>query len=116
VDSLEGRNLADIDPNLTIIDLHSLDQQVADKFTQALRLTTLFGLLALVLGAGGLHGITSYAVARLMAGQLYGARTWHPFSLGIAIGLLAVAAALSGFFLPARRAASVEPMQARRIE
>jgi ABC-type antimicrobial peptide transport system permease subunit len=164
VDNLVRRNLADIDPNLTIIDLHSLDQQVADNFTQErliARLTTLFGLLALVLAAVGLYGITSYAVARrtseiglrmalgadrsnvvrmvmrgaflqvgiglaigipiallgarAMADQLYGVRAWDPMSLGTAIGVLTVAAAVAGF-LPARRAASIEPMVALRIE
>ena len=67
VDSLVRRTLADIDPNLTVIDLHSLDYQVADNFNQErliARLTILFGLLALVLAAVGLYGITSYAVAR----------------------------------------------------
>jgi predicted permease len=67
VDSLVRRTLADIDPNLTVVDLHSLDYQVADNFNQErliARLTTLFGLLALVLAAVGLYGITSYAVAR----------------------------------------------------
>jgi ABC-type antimicrobial peptide transport system permease subunit len=53
--------------------------------------------------------------ARLMADQLYGVRAWDPVSLGIAIGVLTVAAALAGF-IPARRAASIEPMQALRIE
>jgi predicted permease len=164
VDSLVRRNLADIDPNLTIIDLHSLDQQVADNFTQErliARLTTLFGLLALILAAVGLYGITSYAVARrtseiglrmalgadrgnvvgmvmrgafiqvglglaigipiallgarAMADQLYGVKAWDPVSIGIAVGVLAVAAAIAGF-LPARRAASIEPMRALRIE
>ena len=164
VDSLVRRNLADIDPNLTIIDLHSLDQQVADNFTQErliARLTTLFGLLALVLAAVGLYGITSYAVARrtseiglrmalgadrsnvvnmvmrgafiqvglglvigipialigarAMADQLYGVRGWDPMSMGIAIAVLSAAAALAGF-IPARRAASIEPMEALRIE
>jgi len=164
VDSLVRRNLADIDPNLTAIDLHSLDYQVADNFTQErliARLTTLFGLLALVLAAVGLYGITSYAVARrtneiglrmalgadrgnvvrlvlrgaftqvglglaigipvalaggrLMADQLFGVRSWDPMSLGMAVVVLTAAAALAGF-IPARRAASIEPMEALRIE
>ncbi len=61
------RTLADIDPNLTIEDLHSLDYQVSGNFNQErliARLTMLFGLLALTLAAVGLYGITSYAVAR----------------------------------------------------
>ncbi len=67
VDTLVRRTLADIDPNLTVIDLHSLDYQVADNFNQErliARLTMLFGALALVLASVGLYGITSYAVAR----------------------------------------------------
>ena len=164
IDALVRRTLAGIDPNLTIIDLHSLDQQVADNFTQErliARLTTLFGVLALVLAAVGLYGITSYAVAkrtseiglrmalgadrgsvvrmvmrgalvqvglglalgipialvggRLMADQLFGVRSWDPMSLAVAIGVLTLATALAGF-IPARRAASIEPMQALRTE
>ena len=61
------RTLANINPNLTVQDLHSLDYQVAGNFTQErliARLTTLFGVLALVLASVGLYGITSYQVAR----------------------------------------------------
>jgi len=164
VDSLVRRTLADIDPNLTIIDMHSLDYQVAGNFNQErliARLTTLFGLLALVLASVGLYGITSYTVARrtneiglrmalgadrpnvvrmvmrgafvqvaiglaigipigllgakLMADQLYGVRAWDPVTLGIAVAVLAIAAAIAGF-IPARRAASIEPMEALRTE
>jgi len=164
VDSMVRRTLADIDPNLTITDLHSLDYQVSDNFTQErliARLTTLFGLLALILAGVGLYGITSYAVARrtseiglrmalgadrgkvvqmvlhgafvqvgiglvigipiailggrFMASQLFQVRAWDPVSMGIAIAVLSLAAALAGF-IPARRAASIEPMEALRIE
>ena len=164
VDKMVRRTLADIDPNLTITELHSLDYQVADNFNQErliARLTMLFGLLALVLAAVGLYGITSYAVARrtseiglrmalgadrsnvvrmvlrgaftqvglglaigipialigghYMADQLFGVRSWDPISMGIAIIVLSAAAALAGI-IPARRAASIEPMEALRIE
>jgi ABC-type antimicrobial peptide transport system permease subunit len=50
-----------------VIDLNSLDYQVAGNFTQErliARMTTLFGGLALVLASVGLYGITSYQVAR----------------------------------------------------
>jgi ABC-type antimicrobial peptide transport system permease subunit len=53
--------------------------------------------------------------ARYMADELYGVRAWDPVSLGISIVVLTVATAVAGF-LPARRAASIEPMQALRIE
>jgi ABC-type antimicrobial peptide transport system permease subunit len=52
---------------------------------------------------------------RFMASQLFGVRAWDPVSMGIAIVVLAAAAALAGF-IPARRAASIEPMEALRIE
>ena len=67
LDAMVRRTLANIDPNLTVIDLHSLDYQVAGNFTEERlisRLTALFGLLALVLASVGLYGITSYQVAR----------------------------------------------------
>jgi ABC-type antimicrobial peptide transport system permease subunit len=158
------RALADIDPNLTVIDLHSLDYQVADNFNQErliARLTMLFGLLALVLASVGLYGITSYAVARrtseiglrmalgadrnnvvrmvlrgaflqvglglalgipialigghYMTDQLYAVRSYDPLSILMAVVVLSLAAALAGF-IPARRAASIEPMEALRTE
>ena len=164
VDATVRRTLADIDPNLTVIDLQSLDEQVSDNFNQErliARLTMLFGALALVLAAVGLYGITSYAVARrtseiglrmalgadrgkvirmvlrgafvqvgiglglgipitligvhFMKDQLYGVKSWDPFSIAVAVVVLSAAAALAGF-IPARRAASIEPMEALRIE
>jgi ABC-type antimicrobial peptide transport system permease subunit len=50
-----------------------------------------------------------------MASQLFGVRAWDPVSMGIAIVVLSAAAALAGF-IPARRASSIEPMEALRIE
>ena len=67
VDALVRRTLGDIDPNLTIVDLRSLDYQVSGNFNQErliARLTMLFGILALVLASVGLYGITAYSVAR----------------------------------------------------
>jgi predicted permease len=164
LDALVRRTLANINPNLTVIDLHSLDYQVADNFTQErliARLTMLFGLLALVLASVGLYGITSYQVARrtseiglrmalganranvvrmvlrgaifqaglglaigipiamvgahYMADQLYQVRSYDPVSLAIAIIVLSASAAIAGF-IPARRAANIEPMTALRTE
>ena len=164
LDAMVRRTLTEIDPNLTVIDLRSLEYQVSGNFNQErliARLTTLFGLLALVLASVGLYGITSYSVARrtseigvrmalgadrrnvlllvmrnalglvglglalgipiaLVAGhymgdQLYAVYSYDPVSMGLAVLVLSVAAALAGF-VPARRAASLEPMVALRVE
>jgi predicted permease len=67
LDAMVRRTLQSINPNLTVIDLNSLDYQVAGNFTEErliARLTMLFGVLALVLASVGLYGITSYQVAR----------------------------------------------------
>ena len=164
LDAMVRRTLQGINPNLTVIDFHSLDYQVAGNFTQERlisRLTMLFGVLALVLASVGLYGITSYQVARrtgeiglrmalganrgsvvkmvlrgalLQAGiglaigipvvliaarwmtdQLYKVRSWDPVSLMTAVGVLLLSATVAGF-VPARRAANIEPMQALRTE
>ncbi|NYF89837.1 ABC transporter permease [Tunturiibacter empetritectus] len=164
LDATMRRTLANINPDLTVLDLHSLDYQVADNFTQErliARLTMLFGALALVLASVGLYGITSYQVARrtseiglrmalgadrgnvvrmvmrsafvqaglglaigvpiaifgarAMADQLYGVRSYDPVSLLIAVAVLLGSATVAGF-IPARRAANIEPMTALRTE
>lgn len=55
------------------------------------------------------------ALARLFRSQLYGVTTFDPISLAGAVILTAVMVTLAAA-LPARRAATVEPMQALRIE
>lgn len=52
---------------------------------------------------------------RLMRSQLFGVRTYDPLTLAGAVFVLAAFAALAGF-IPARRAASIEPMNALRQE
>jgi len=52
---------------------------------------------------------------RLMRSQLYGVHAHDPLTLFIAVVALGASAAVAGFF-PARRAASIEPMKALRIE
>jgi len=156
------RTLAEIDPNLTVLDMMSLSEQVARNFNQdrlMARLIELFGLLALVLACVGLYGVTAYSVARrtseigirmalganranvlglvlrgaltqlglglvigiptalaggrLLAHQLYGVKGHDPAILGSAAAVLAACGLVAGF-VPARRAASIEPMQALR--
>ncbi len=158
------RTLSYIDPNLTVMDLASMDYQVSMNFNQermVARLTMLFGLLALVLASVGLYGITSYSVARrtneiglrmalgadrehvlgmvlrgafvkvviglalgipvaiiaarAMSDQLYGVKIFDPPSIGIGVVALLLATSLAGF-IPARRAATIQPMEALRTE
>jgi len=52
---------------------------------------------------------------KLLASQLFGVGTFSPLILGGAIGVLAFCALLASI-LPARRAASIDPMQALRTE
>jgi predicted permease len=59
--------LASADPNLTIISLRSMSQQIgvlADRERTVAGLTELFGMIALVLAAVGIYGVTAYMVAR----------------------------------------------------
>jgi ABC-type antimicrobial peptide transport system permease subunit len=59
--------LAEIDPNLTIIDVRTLQQQIDLSFDQeraVASLAGLFGVVALVLAAVGLYGVTAYTVAQ----------------------------------------------------
>ena len=53
--------------------------------------------------------------SRALAHQLYGVSSFDPVVLGGAVLVLCLCALVAGF-LPARRAASVEPMEALRIE
>ena len=61
------RTLASVDSNLTVLRVIRFDQQVAQNFNSdrlVARLTTLYGLLALVLACVGLYGVAAYTVTR----------------------------------------------------
>ena len=59
------RTLSQINPDLAIIDFRSFASQVNGNFTQQAmiaKLTSLFGILALILASVGLYGVTAYSV------------------------------------------------------
>jgi predicted permease len=59
--------VASVDPNLPIVSIHLLEEQVAGTFRQQrliARLTSLFGLLSLILASIGLYGVTAYNVGQ----------------------------------------------------
>jgi predicted permease len=67
-------------------------------------------------GLGLVLGIPAALLGgHLMAAQLYGVKTYDPVTIVAAVLVLAVFAAIAGF-IPARRAASIEPMNALRTE
>lgn len=156
--------LAEIDPNLTIFYFSSYDSQVARNFNQdrlIARLTSLFGVLALILASVGLYGVVSFFVARrtseigirmalgatrasvvsmvlrdafwqvligsalgipaalyaghLMSSMLYRVSGYDPLAYSGGTIVLGICAAIAGF-IPARRAASIDPMLALREE
>jgi predicted permease len=67
LEPLLTRTLADVDPNLTINSVRSMQQQVDLTFDEeraVASLASLFGIVALLLAAVGLYGVTAYTVAQ----------------------------------------------------
>jgi predicted permease len=156
--------LADVNPDLAVIDFATFGAQVDNNFSQQAmiaKLTSLFGFLALILASIGLYGVTAYSVerrtneigirmalgagrahvlamvlrgallqmgialaigipitiaaGRAMAAQLFGVKPYDPRILLLTTVALVIAAFLAAV-IPARRAATLDPIRALRVE
>ena len=164
VEAETRRAFTDVNPILTPRSFHTFSYQVSTNFNQdelLARLTSLFGLVALILASIGLYGVTSYSVerrtgeigvrmalgadrrnilrdvlkralancgiglligvplayaaGRLMAQHLFGVGAFDAQVSVVTLLVLSIAAAVAAL-VPARRAASIEPMVALRME
>jgi ABC-type antimicrobial peptide transport system permease subunit len=73
------------------------------------------GALAKVVIGLGLGIPIAIIAARAMKDQLYGVKFFDPPSIGIGVLALLLATLVAGF-IPARRAATIQPMEALRTE
>jgi predicted permease len=164
VEAETRRAFMDVNPILAPRSFHTFAYQLSTNFNQdelLARLTSLFGLVALILASIGLYGVTSYSVerrtgeigvrmalgadrrnilrdvlkralancgiglligvplayaaGRLMAQHLYGVGAFDAQVSILTLLVLSIAAAVAAL-VPARRAASIEPMVALRME
>ena len=62
-----GQAVASVDPGLPIVAIRTLREQVAGRFVQQrliARLTSLFGILSMILASIGLYGVTAFNASR----------------------------------------------------
>ena len=101
LEPLLTRKLAELDPNLTFNSIRTMQEQVALSFDQeraVASLAGLFGIVALLLAAIGLYGVTAYAVAQktneIGIRMALGADRWNVLRLVLAGAFARVAAGL----------------------
>jgi ABC-type antimicrobial peptide transport system permease subunit len=153
-----------LDPNLPLFDITTQNAQAETTLAQErlfARLTSFFGLLALLLASIGLYGVMAYSVAqrareigirmalgarasdvlkliirqgmslvvigagagliaafnlmRFVSSQLFGVKARDPLTF-LGVALLLAGVALAACWIPARRAAKTDPMNALRYE
>ena len=127
--------VAEIDPNLTIVDVSTMKQLVSSRFDQEVAQRTNEIGIRMALGAdrarvidlvlrsafarvaiGLVVGMPLAVLAgRLISTQLYGVTFWDPIALSAAAGALALCAFCAAM-IPALRAAGLSPIKALRTE
>jgi predicted permease len=164
VAALVRHELRDIDPNLPVLRIDTIEEQLNDVLVQERLLSALssfFGAVAVLLACLGLYGVVSYGVARrtnelgvrlalgatpgkvlgmvlkeslwlvvvgivigvpialaatrLISARLFGISSADPLTIALAVSLMIGVASLAAF-LPALRAAKVDPLVALRYE
>jgi len=88
----------------------ALGAQSGRVLRMILREASWMAIVGVVIGLG-----TAVAMGRLIASMLYGLKSYDPLTLGCA-ALLLITVALAASWIPARRAASVDPIKALRHE
>jgi predicted permease len=79
-------------------------------------LRMVLGEASLMVGSGVMAGVAAaLGLGRAVASMLYGLKAWDPATYAVAGGVL-IAVALGASWIPARRAAGVDPMRALRHE